>query len=426
MIALLRRHRGFRLLWTGETTSQVGNSVTTVVLPLIAVTSLHASALTVSLLKAAAWLPWLAIGLLVGAWIDRLPRRRWLMIACDLAAAAAFATVPLAWALSDLTAVQLLLVALAAGTTTVFFDTAYRVFLLDILNDPDERAAGNSALQGSASAANVGGPGLGGALVAVVGATNALLADCASFLASALCLGAIKPVERPSRPEAPTAPIIEQVRDGLSYLRRDRLLLSLTCFGGAANLALVGYQSILVVFLVREAHLRPATVGLVMAISGCGGVIGAGLARPLTARLGSGRALLATKTAGGASALLIPLATSPSRVAFAIAGGVGVGIGIVAGNVITTTWIQSYVAPAVYARTAASNNVINYGTMPIGALIGGILASTLGLTPSLWITTAMVPLGAIFLYTGPLRGLRELPTRHANADRAPYTDATTT
>ncbi len=133
MIALVRRHRGFRLLWTGETTSQVSNSVTTVVLPLIAVTSLHASALTVSLLKAAAWLPWLVIGLLVGAWIDQLPRRRWLMIACDAAAAAAFATVPLAWALGDLTAVQLLLVALAAGTAAVFFNTAYRVFLLDLL-----------------------------------------------------------------------------------------------------------------------------------------------------------------------------------------------------------------------------------------------------------------------------------------------------
>src|SRR5579875_1477544 len=134
MIALLRRHRGFRLLWTGETTSQVGNSVTTVVLPLIAVTSLHASALTVSLLKAAAWLPWLAIGLVVGAWIDQLSQRRWLMIACDAAAALAFASVPLAWSLGDLTALQLLLVALAAGTAAVFFDTAYRVFLLDVLD----------------------------------------------------------------------------------------------------------------------------------------------------------------------------------------------------------------------------------------------------------------------------------------------------
>ncbi len=418
MRALLRRHLGFRLLWTGETTSQVGNSVTTVVLPLIAVTSLHASAFTVSLLKAAAWLPWLAIGLLVGAWIDQLPEQRWLMIACDAAAAVAFASVPLAWALGDLTALQLLLAALAAGTAGVFFDTAYRVLLLEVLDDPDDRATGNSALQGSASAANVGGPGLGGALVAALGATNALLADCASFLVSALCLGAIRPRQWTPRADVCTAPLIRRIRDGLSYLREDRLLLSLTCFGGAANLALVAYQSILVVFLVRETHLHPAAVGLVMALSGFGGVAGAWLAGPLTARLGSARALLATKTAGGASALLIPLATSPSHAAFAIAGGAGVGAGIVAGNVITSTWIQSYVRPEVYARTTASNNVINYGTMPIGALLGGVLASTLGLPAALWTTTAMVPFGAIFLYASPLRCMRELPATRAGASSA--------
>lgn len=379
------------------------------VLPLIAVTSLHASALTVSLLNAAAWLPWLAIGLLVGAWIDQLSERRWLMIACDAAAAAAFATVPLAWALGDLTVAQLLLVALVAGTAAVIFNTAYRVFLLDVVDGPDDRAAGNGALQGSASAANVAGPGLGGALVAAVGATNALLADCASFLVSALCLAAIRPRPRTPRAEISPAPLMHRIRDGLSYLRQDRLLLSLACFGGAANLALVGYQSILVVFLVRETHLHPGTVGLVMGLSGFGGMAGAWLARPLTARLGSARALLATKTVGGASALLIPLATSPTHAAFAVAGGFGVGAGIVAGNVITSTWMQGYVRPEVYARTGAASNVINYGTMPIGALLGGVLASTLGLAAALWVTTAMVPFGAILLYAGPLGGMRELP-----------------
>ncbi|MDQ6777426.1 MAG: MFS transporter [Actinomycetota bacterium] len=134
-------------MWTGETTSHVGNSVTGIVLPVIAVTTLHASAFTVSLLRAAAWLPWLAIGLLVGAWIDQLREHRWLMIACDFVAAAAFATVPLAWALGDLRAVQLILAALAAGTASVFFNTAYGVFLLEVVSDREDRAAGNSALQ---------------------------------------------------------------------------------------------------------------------------------------------------------------------------------------------------------------------------------------------------------------------------------------
>lgn len=410
MIGLLRRHRNFRLLWTGETTSQVGTSVTGIVLPVIAVTSLHASAFTVSLLRAVAWLPWLVIGLLVGAWIDQLREHRGLMIACDFVAAAAFATVPVAWALSDLTALQLILVALAAGTASVFFNTAYAVFLLEVVGDGEERATGNSALQGSASAANVGGPGLGGLLIDLLGATFALLADCASFLVSAVCLAAVRhPPDRPRRARD-TAPMRERVREGIRFLRHEPLLRSLTLFGGSSNLALTGYQSILVVFLLRETHLRSDVVGLVLALTGLGGVTGAFLARPLAARLGSARALLATKAAGGAGALLIPLATSPSRAAFVVAGGILVGAGIIAGNIITATFVQSYVPADVFARTSATNNVINYGTIPLGALLGGTLAATVGLTPALWITTAMVPLASVFLFAGPLPGLRDLPS----------------
>jgi predicted MFS family arabinose efflux permease len=202
----------------------------------------------------------------------------------------------------------------------------------------------------------------------------------------------------------------ERVREGIRFLRHEPLLRSLTLFGGSSNLALTGYQSILVVFLLRETHLRSDVVGLVLALTGLGGVTGAFLARPLAARLGSARALLATKAAGGAGALLIPLATSPSRAAFVVAGGILVGAGIIAGNIITATFVQSYVPADVFARTSATNNVINYGTIPLGALLGGTLAATVGLTPALWITTAMVPLASVFLFAGPLPGLRDLPS----------------
>jgi MFS family permease len=411
VIGLLRRHRNLRLLWAGETTSQVGNGITIVVLPLIAVVSLHASAFTVSLLRAAAWLPWLAGGLFVGAWIDQLREHRRLLIICDFVAAAIFATVPVAWIVGGLTASQLFLVALAAGGAAVFFDTAYRVFLLEVVPDPEDRPAANSALQGSVSAANVAGPGLGGLLVAAFGGAVALLADSVSFLVSALCLVAVRPAGRPPGYVRDTTPVTRRVQEGVRYLRREPILRSLTLFGGAANLAMTGYQSILVVFLVRETHLQPGGVGLVLGLAGLGGVTGAFLARPLVARFGSARALLITKVGGGGCALLIPLATSPSRSGFAVAGGILVGAGIVAGNIIATTFVQSYVPPDVFARTSATNNVINYGTMPLGALLGGTLASLIGLDPALWVTTALVPVASLLLFTGPLPRLRDLPVR---------------
>lgn len=107
-------HRNFRLLWFGETVNQLGSAMALVGVPLLAVIGLQASAFAVSSLVAAAWLPWLIIGLPAGAWVDRLPCRA-VMIACDLVSAALYATVPLAYWLHGLTIAQLLLVELLAG-----------------------------------------------------------------------------------------------------------------------------------------------------------------------------------------------------------------------------------------------------------------------------------------------------------------------
>lgn len=417
MSALIRRHRNFRLLWTGETSSQAGTSVTTTVLPLAAVSVLHASAFTVSLLTAAAWLPWVLIGLPAGAWIDSVRRRRRLMIGCDLVSAALFATVPLARLLGHLTDIQLLLVALGAGCSSVVFSTTYKAFVIDIVSDATDRAAANSALQGSASAAQIGGPGLGGLLAQAVGAATALLADCASFLVSASCLAVIRARPRPVAAHGGAQPIRKRIRAGIHYLRHDPLQRPLVLFGGVANLAMTGYQSILIVFLVREVGLRAVTVGIVLALTSCGGVLGALIANPVARRIGSGHALLAAKGGGCAAALLIPLTTSSSRLGFLVTGGFLVGVGIVAGNIISTTFVQSYTPPAIYARISATTNVINFGTMPLGAVLGGALASAFGLPAALWVTTVMTALSALILLASPLRRLRDLPAGQPGAER---------
>ncbi|PZG99970.1 MFS transporter, partial [Streptomyces sp. NTH33] len=189
----LLRGRDFRLLWAGETMSRFGSNITGVAMPLVAVVSLDASTFWVSALAAAAWLPWLLVGLPAGAWVDRLPRRP-LMLVCNLGSLVLLASVPLAAWLDVLTMTQLMVVALLTGLANVFFSIAYRVYLPSVVHRED-LAEANAKLQGSESAAQLAGLGGGGMLAGLFGAVSGLLVDAATFLASTLCLLGIRSTE---------------------------------------------------------------------------------------------------------------------------------------------------------------------------------------------------------------------------------------
>ncbi len=182
-------HADFRLLWFGQTVSDVGTTVSVVVVPLVAVVYLHASAFDVGVLSALEWLPWLLIGLPAGVWVDR-SRRRPLMIGCDLVRTALVASVPVAAAFDALTIAQLLGVAFGTGIATVLFQVAYQSYL-PVLIDHADLPEGNAKLQGSQAAAGILGPGLGGLLAQALRAPFALVVDAASYLVSAVALRAI-------------------------------------------------------------------------------------------------------------------------------------------------------------------------------------------------------------------------------------------
>ncbi|MET7281489.1 MFS transporter [Kribbella sp. NPDC005582] len=410
-MSLLRTHRDFRLFWTGETVNRFGTAISGVAIPLIAISELSASTFEVGVLTAASWAPWLLIGLPVGAWIDRRHRRP-LMIGTSVISLLLLAAVPVAAAAGLLSVKLLLTVALLTGAAGVVFQTAYGAYLPTLL-DPADHAEGNAKLHGSASAAQIVGLGCGGLIVQFFGATNALYVDAATFAVAACCLTAIRFREHhPATARQPGA-----IREGIRLVAQDVWLRTLTIFGATSNLALMGYQAIVVVFLVRSVGLTPGTVGVLVAAAASGGVVGAFIGRRLADRFGTARAMLLCELGLPTLALLIPLAQlSP---ALYVIGGFGVGAGIVGGNVIKSTFLQSYCPPDLRGRLSATSAFVNYGTIPLGALLGGSLASRLGLEAALWITTAGVPLASLVLLFSPIRGRRDLPDqRRAESSRA--------
>ncbi|MFI9487189.1 MFS transporter [Promicromonospora sp. NPDC052451] len=403
----LARNRAFGLLWLGEGVSVVGNATTSALLPLLAVTQLDAGPAWMGLITAAAWLPWLVIGLPVGAWVDRLPARA-VMIAANLAAAVSLGSVPVAFALGALTLVQVAVVALVGGVCTVFFRTAYQVFLPEVVPAGQLEAA-NARLFGTESAANVTGPGLGGLLAQWLTAAVGLALDAATFLWSAVCLWRIR-VARPAAAEpGPAGSLAARIREGVDLVRRDRYIPWLVGMGGASNFGLTGYGALLVLFLVRDLGLTEAGVGAVLAAAGAGGVLGAVVAPFLSTRLGSGRASTVLLVLSGPAALLVGAGLPGWGAAISGAGGFLVGLCVVSGNVIRNAWRLRYVPAGLRGRVMTVMQVVNFGTMPVAGVVAGWLGGVLGVRETILLMAAVHCLATWSVLVSPLARLRALP-----------------
>ena len=405
----LARNRSFRLLWFGESISVLGNATTSTLLPLVAVVGFDAGPGWMGILTAAAWVPWLVVGLPAGAWVDRLAARR-VMIVSDLAAGLALASVPVAGLLHVLTFPQLAVVAFVNGVATVFFRAAYPALVRQVA-PRDQQESAFARLFGSESAMQVAGPGLGGLVAQFASAAGGLLLDTASFVVSAVCLWRLKvPAQDTSERAEVAAPLRERIREGIDYLRQDRLLRFFTVVGSVSNFGLTGCTTLLVLFLVREVHLSSGSVGLVLAVQSLGGVIGASIATRVSRRLGSARALLVLQVVAGPPALLTPLGSPGAGLVAMVAGLVLVGVGVVAGNIVRGAWRNRYVPEHLVARQVTTAQFVNLGTMPLAGLTAGALGAELGLRLTLALMAGVHVLACSAMFWSPLRGLRDLPS----------------
>jgi MFS family permease len=404
----LWRERSFRLLWIGETVSQVGNAMAVVGVPLVAVVVLHASTFAVGVLTAAGWLPWLVIGLPAGAWVDRLPVRR-VMIGADLLAAVLYGSVPVAAWTGVLTTGLLVAVQLAAGAASVVFMTGYQVYLPSVVAAAD-LIEGNTKMQGSASAAAFAGPGLAGLIAQGLGAVTALTCNAVSFLVSAGCLLGSKPRFPQIVPaDRRRRTLRREIADGVRLLVRDPYLRPMTVFWSAANFALTGYTALLIVFLVRVVGLSAGWVGVLAAVPGLGGVLGALVTRRVTVRYGTARSLLLATWVAMPAALLIPLTGAGPQLVCYLVGALVAYTGMGIGNIIIAAFRQAYSPPGMCGRVTATQRFFIFATSPIGALVGGGLGTWLGIRPALWIMLGMAVASGSLLCTRSLIADRDLP-----------------
>ncbi|MGW7415391.1 MFS transporter [Streptomyces sp. NPDC054863] len=409
----LLRLRDFRLLLAGAAASQVGAQVTLVALPLVAVLELRAPAFQVGLLTAAETAAFLLIGLPAGAWVDRM-RKRTLMIRADVVRAAAMASVPLAAVAGVLTMGQLYLVALVTGVATVFFDVAHQSYLPQLL-PREQLVAGNGALETVRSSAQVAGPGLGGGLVQIVGAHLAIVADAIGYAVSALFLLAIRQPE--SKPEpVPGASLRKDVGEGLRFVLGHPLLRVIAAATGLGNFFAAVLMATQTVYLVRVLGLQPGVLGLMLSASAVGGLAGALCAGRIARRFGQARIIWLASLATGPFALLWPLSGKGAAAAlFAVASGV-VFFGAVVYNVAQVSFRQMLCPPRLLGRMNATLRFMMWGTLPLGALVGGAIADGLGARAALWVCAVGFLVVPLPLLLSPLRTMRDLPAAPESDD----------
>lgn len=351
--------------------SNIGDGVTGAAFPLL-VATLTRDPLLVSGATLAGRLPWFLLALVSGALVDRLDRRR-VMVLTDATRAVGVGLLAWGVAAGEVGLVAAYAVAFALGVAETFFDTSAEAFTPKLVGS-EQLSAANGRLQGLEwVGGSFVGPPIGAALFALAGALPFFL-DSVSFALAALLVTAIPGTFRSERAEPTT--IRSDIAEGIRWLWGQRVLRTLALMAGVTNFFTFGIISIFVLYAQDVLLLPDALFGVLLASLGVGGLLGAVVAPRLVARIGPGSTL---RTAVGIQVFattLFALISNPW-----IAGGLMALFGflITAWNTVSISLRQGLTPDRMRGRVAGASRLLAFGTQPLGALVGGVTASLLGL-----------------------------------------------
>jgi MFS family permease len=398
----------FRSFWIGETISVVGDQLTLLAMPLTAILVLDADAADMGLLTAVSLLPHLLFSMPAGVLLERIQHRRRVMIAVDIGRAALIASVPAAYVAGVLTIQQLYVVGFLTGSLTVLFDLSWSTVFVAIA--PRELyVQGSSLLNGSRSLSYVIGPTLGGTLVQVLTAPVALAVDAVSFIVSALFLARVKADEAPIEPD-PTS-IRSRFAAGLRFAAYDPIIRPTLLAAATINFFNFAFAALFVLYATRYLGVSPGTLGLALGVGAIGGLLGAVVAGPIGRRIGVGPAYALGCVLFPAPLILIPLVSGPPEVVFAalLLSEFGAGLGVMILDVNAGSIILARTPDRIRARATGAFRTLNYGIRPIGAFLGGMLGTAIGVQETLLIVTVAPLLGVLWLIGSPVIRQRSLP-----------------
>lgn len=396
----LWRDRRFRTFWSAQAVSEFGDRISELALPLIAVTLLDASPSQVGFLTAAVWLPNLA-SLFIGSWVDQHRDKRPLMIAADLSRTIVLLSLPAAYWLDVLTLGQLYVIAILAGTAHVVFNTAYASFFVRLVAR-EQFLEANSKLSATRSISFMGGPAVGGLLIQWLTAPFAIVVDALTFLFSAVQVSRLKVT--PGEPDESGESLLQRARAGMGYLLRHPYLRgALGCATTVNFFNMIGL-ALLVLFASRNLDLSAGIIGIAFGIGSVGGLLGAVSAGWLTRLLGAGRVIALGAVVFPASIGIVAFASGPwwmRATALGVAEFVG-SFAVMCFDVPLNSLEAAVTHDHMRSRVVGAFSSINYGVRPVGAVVGGLLGTWIGVRETLLISAAGGLFAVLWLLPSPI------------------------
>ena len=408
--SLLRDAVDFRRLWIGQSISVFGDEISHLGVPLVAVLVLGADAAQMGLLTAVGLLPHLLFSMPAGILLDRVHRRRRVMIWADLGRAALIGSIPVAYVLGVLSMGQLYVVGFLSGTLSVLFDLSWATVFNAVVHR-DRFVEAMSLLNGSRSLAFVAGPTIGGALVQALGAPLAMLMDALSYLGSVVFLRRIQAPEPPVEHE--TGSVRERLLAGLRFILVDPIMRPTLLAVATINLFNLAFSALFILYATVELGVSPGVLGLALGMGAVGGVIGAVIASRVGRRIGLGPAYALGCLLFPVPLILVPLASPdmpmPVILALLFFSEFWAGMGVMILDINAGTIIQARTPDRIRGRSTGAFRFINYGVRPIGALLGGILGGVLGVREALFIVTIAASTGVLWLVGTRVLRMRDIP-----------------
>jgi MFS family permease len=420
----LLRNRDFVTFWGGETISVVGAAITELALLFTALVSLGASAFEVGLLNVVRFAPFVVLSLFVGVWLDRR-RRRPVLIAANLGRGVLIGLIPLTVFFDVLSMELLYLIGFLFGALTVIFDIG-SVSYVPGLVDRRHLTEANSKIHTSYSLASVGGPGMAGLLIGALTAPVTLFVSTVTYFASAVSLIFIARREPEPEPVDGTASVLSSIREGLRAVFSNRTLRNLATQSATFNFFQNVVITVFAVYAVRSLGLDAARLGFVLAAGAVGALIGAVFSNRLSKVVGVGNVLRISTLAGCLSPvlLLVPGGAGVMTLVVLALGLAVNGASLTMFNVNALTLRQAVTPDRLLGRMNASYRLLLFGTVPLGAFLGGVLADVFGLRAALAVGVCGVATVIAWIPFSPVFALREIPdspdtsldTRSTNTD----------